>query len=132
MDVINTIGPVSSRETVPSKQKQTDKYFYFLAGGGKEDEGVKYVSLDLSSIEAPLADLPGLRILEVTEVQDLSSGVRVPDLERFMSVLHPSASGAEAGYGPSGMEVWSTPTIMALGLEVPSFVIYIHSCNNTL
>ncbi len=79
--------------------------YCILAGGNKEDEGVKYVSLDLSSIEAPLAELPGLRILEVTEVQDLSSGVRVPDLERFMTVLHPSASGPESGYGPTGMNI---------------------------
>ena len=49
----------------------------------------------------PVPDLPALRILEVTEVQDLSAGVRVPDLERFMTVLHPS-SAAEASFGPPG------------------------------
>ena len=73
----------------------------FIGGSKEEEETVKYVSLDLSSIEGPVPDLPALRILEVTEVQDLSAGVRVPDLERFMTVLHPS-SAAEASFGPPG------------------------------
>jgi hypothetical protein len=72
-----------------------------LGGSSKEEEPVKYVSLDLSSLEGPVPDLPTLRILEVTEVQDLSAGVRVPDLERFMTVLHPTSS-SEVGFTTSG------------------------------
>jgi hypothetical protein len=102
----------------------------YTGGGGKEEEAVKYVSLDLSSLDSPATEIPTLRILEVTEVQDLSSGVRVPDLERFMTVLHPS-SGSEASFGSSGrsacLDTLSTNNYGQYWLCLPYLCMYIIS-----